>query len=595
MVSFAEEDFSYKLDKALTEKISNLSDDEKIPVSIWVEDIDHNEVKAQALNQIKNKVSTDTFAIAKAVDNGSELMRLNSKEIKKSLKKQKADSEEIQEYILAERSISAKKYLDKNKEIVEKVISKENKNVDYICKYAPNINMSLTKAEINDIIKSERIDKVYYAEKLEVETPEIDEEALSDIRSISTPFYNVTGLSTVRDAFGYSGEGMKVGLLECDRPIASMVTDRTIYGTNDPYPNSTGQIHPTITSKLMVGHVDGYVGAIPDADLYYAMFNSNNSEVKSAAESLLSSGVTAINCSFGLFPENYNVYGDFSRWFDHIALEHSVHMVFSSGNDGSTGVRSSNMTCNSIVVGNCSNDGEIDSTSSYNTLTTRPYKPDLVAPGTGGNILTIGPSHLPATSFSAPLVTSAVIQMAEVSAVLKTNPRLMKAVLLSSSKITSYMNNEPVFSQLNGNAIALSQPYGSGMLSVTNAFVAFHDKSYYISSTLSSATNTSTTSKTIYGLNKKVRVSLCWDKKVQTPADGSTSGDHLGNAANISLDKLKLTVITPSGNVYNSAYTYDNKQMVTITNGELGTYQFVVTRLSTNPTTVNYSIGISTQ
>jgi hypothetical protein len=47
--------------------------------------------------------------------------------------------------------------------------------------------------------------------------------------------------------------------------------------------------------------------------------------------------------------------------------------------------------------------------------------------------------------------------------------------------------------------------------------------------------------------------------------------------------------------VYNSAYTYDNKQMVTITNGELGTYQFVVTRLSTNPTTVNYSIGISTQ
>lgn len=76
LVSFAEEDFSYKLDKALTEKISNLSDDEKIPVSIWVEDIDHNEVKAQALNQIKNKVSTDTFAIAKAVDNGSELMRL---------------------------------------------------------------------------------------------------------------------------------------------------------------------------------------------------------------------------------------------------------------------------------------------------------------------------------------------------------------------------------------------------------------------------------------------------------------------------------------------------------------------------------------
>lgn len=592
--AIAKEDYSYKIDKALAEKLEKMNDDDVIPVSVWLKDIDHESIKTQALQQIKGKVSDDVYKIAQATGNELELLKLKEKESSKSILQQKKDSLDIQKYIVAERKISADKYIKQNKRIIEKIIG-EIKNEDYICKYVPNANLNLKKSVINEIIRHEEIDSVYYEPNIKLTYDDVErKDSYINEKTVSTEFYTCTGLDTMRSVYGFDGSGMRVGMLENSNVHKPYVTTRTIYNVNGPVNNNGTAKHPTIVAKLMVGCLSDYTGAIPYADLYYSCLPDGTSSIKPKMELLLDNQVTAINCSFGANIDGYNMYDDYSKWYDHVALYHSVHLVFSSGNYGSTGIMSTNMSYNSIIVGNCNNDGEIHSTSSYNNNISS-YKPDIVAPGTGGNIIPDypGPSTLEpqATSFSAPLVTSAVIQLAQSNAVLEVSPTLMKAFLMSGSKITSYMSSEPMYSQLYSENIALSRQYGSGMLNVVNSYVA-SGYNYYITGQASPSFTSQNTQKNVKGLNKKIRIALCWDKKV------IISGTHSGaNVTNKNLDRFRLKVTSPSGKIYKSSYEYDNKQMITIESGEKGMYSFTVERMtgSTSNSTVNYSIAYSIQ
>ena len=588
LTSIAAEDYSYKIDKALAEKLETMDDDEEVSVSVWVEDIDHEAVKAQALATIKGKVSDDVYEIARASDNIGKLLGLKEKESAKSIEQQKNDSLEIQKFVAAVRKISSGKYIAHNKQIFNKIIGKPKKK-DYICKYAPNANVILTKGKIKDIIKQKNIVSIYYSPdiKFKQDNREID----LNQKSISSEFYTVTGLYNMRHIYGFDGSGMRVGMLELYSPRVQYVTNRTTYKSYGN--NSTGN-HSTKVAKLMVGKIDDYIGAIPFADLYYANNKNNINCIKPAIEDLLDDMVTAVNLSFGYtngLP--YNTYGDYAKWYDHVALYHNVHLVFAAGNFGLNGIPATNMSYNSIVVGACGENNEIYNNSSFVNDSAVTYKPDMIAPGFGNNVFVdeTGSSEAPGTSFAAPLVTSAVIQLAQANAVLEVNPTLMKAFLMSGSKITSYMSSEPVYSQNGGDSIALSRQYGSGMLNVINSYVAA-GYNYYITGQATSGFTPQTTPKTIKGLNKKIRVALCWDKKVLL------SGDHSqATATNQNLDRFRLKVTSPSGKVFKSSYEYDNKQMVTIYPGEKGTYSFTVERMtgSYSGYTVNYAIAYSIQ
>ncbi|MBQ8860471.1 MAG: S8 family serine peptidase [Ruminococcus sp.] len=295
-----------------------------------------------------------------------------------------------------------------------------------------------------------------------------------------------------------------------------------------------------------------------------------------------------MNCSFSGHTFNYfNAYGDIAKWYDHIAIQHNIHFILSSGNEGSLGVPT-NTSYNAIVVGNCNNDGVIASNSSYISEGNVNYKPDIVAPGV--DIRTPFDTDS-GTLFAAPMVTSAVIQLSQASPILAANPTLMKSLLLSSSTITSSMQSEPMYSVVSSDAIALSRQYGAGRLSLTKAYESFVTKGNYITSSFSSNSTGAIFSRNITrAANKTLRFCLTWDKY------NTVNGEHTGNNVNSpALDNLSLSVVTPSGITYTSNYLYDNKQVITFEATESGYYSIRVYREGTanSNNAVDYSITYS--
>lgn len=195
------------------------------------------------------------------------------------------------------------------------------------------------------------------------------------------------------------------------------------------------------------------------------------------------------------------------------------------------------------------------------------------------------------TSFAAPMVTSAVIQLSQASPILAANPTLMKSLLLSSSTITSSMQSEPMYSVVSSDAIALSRQYGAGRLSLTKAYEFFVTKGNYITSSFSSNSTGAIFSRNITrAANKTLRFCLTWDKY------NTVNGEHTGNNVNSpALDNLSLSVVTPRGVTYTSNYLYDNKQVITFEATESGYYSIRVYKEGTanSNNAVDYSITYS--
>ena len=595
-----------KIDSRLAEVLDKLESDERVCVSVWIKDIDHQEVKNGVEEKLFAKIESGELS-KQDIDlvffddieinvKGSTGEQLSYGKIIGN-EENESSNNKIQMVIETEREVSSAMYKQNNKTVLNGFLNSLDADdadapiVIYISKYAPNIDLCLTKSQVNELALSEDVVNIYY---YNTGSDSFENEILADLDSsetdtYDTTFYNVTGLSTARDVWSLSGNGMKVGMLGVNGiPDSTAVTTHTMYQTStDVFSTNTLS---TAIAKLMVGDIDGYVGAIPNATLYYDSFSSV-STMKTKVENLLDAGVNAINLSFSI-SGTYNNYDSFSKWYDHVIIQHNVSLIFSAGNFGATGISSSNMAYNTIAVGYCNNSGVLSTNSSYCNDDELPYKPDIVAPGVGIQVL---PNmSMSGTALSAPLVTSAVIQLAQISSVLRTNPILLKSLLLSSSTITSGMSSEPMYSVANSSDIALSRSYGAGLIYVPNAYVAFHDKSYYQTGVLSKYGSSVSFQKYMTKtVGKTIRVCLTWEKlcTVEEPHDFSTVNEN-------QLDTILLKVTTPDGVVYTSAYEYDNKQLVTFVPQANGYYQFEIQRINDSLSTnnkVNYAITWSLQ
>ena len=474
----------------------------------------------------------------------------------------------------------------------------ESASVLYISRYAPNANIMLTKGQIAELAENVSVTDINYIdttsnlESVEVLSDSEDDEA---DEPYDMTFFDVTGLSATRDAQGLNGFNMKVGMAEPFHPL-STISDT---GTVTKVYNTTvaANMHASLVASIMIGRTideNGtllFEGAIPSANLYSAAIDAEEC-IKAGIEALLDEGVTAINCSFS-YPKNnpvYNEYGDIAKWYDHISAHHNVHLVLTASNAGALGVVRSNNSYNAIVVGACDNNGTILESSSYITLNNFMNKPDIVAPG----IVSAPIYGSSGTSFAAPMVTSAVIQLSQASPVLLSNPTLMKAVLLGNAKITSAMSSDNnVYSTANGTASAISQVYGAGMLNVSKAYSSFISDGYYKTGTMSPYSSGVSYDRVLSkSVGKTIRVCLTWNKMI------STSDDHInGTITEHPLDTIKLTVTTPSGTVYSSQNLYDNKQMISFVATENGTYTFDVFRFGVGNSgeIVRYSLAYSKQ
>lgn len=330
-----------------------------------------------------------------------------------------------------------------------------------------------------------------------------------------------------------------------------------------------------------------YEGGAPSSTMYLCAGYS----YKTAYEYFMEEGCDVINNSMSIYYSNtdYNQYSDISKWIDHISHQHNVHVVTSSGNYGSNGIYPNGMSYNSITVGKSNNSGDWSSPSSYCT-TGQEYKPDLIAPGE--SIKTPG-GYYSGTSFSAPLVTSAVAQFCQLSSVLRYNPCLMKAFILCSSKRNGYMKTNNIETLPNSSTPAVYRPAGFGVLSATNMYAAYVSQNQHLYGYMN--TNPTASFSRYISLNSNIdyqlRVVATWDK-ICTVSGSS----HVNGTINeLTLDRMFLNVVTPSGTTYKWYPNYDNKAIVSFKPTESGTYQFSVQRLNNTNGSLRTSIAFSLQ
>lgn len=592
-----------KIDSVLQTKLDDLGDDDIIPVSLWFEDIDYDKINDEVMDKVDDDVSDTVLSILEANGDDKTLLDLQSREVKKTIEVQKQDSLDMQKAIVAEREISSSKQLSDNESNYDKLFPEDKPEKIYICKYAPNIELYLSKTQIYEVVNSSRVVKLYYADQNmnitsydNVQTYDGDEDAEYPT------YFNVTGINSSQGAFGLYGNGVNVGIYDvnfCKTEDMSYFARSNIKGTkisDDAYIARNYYSHGSAVACIVGGTKKDdagktvYMGAAPSANLYLTA--GKDFTYKKCIEYLISQGCNVINASVGVSyaGDDFNVYNDISAWVDHVSTAHKVTLVIASGNDGSKGVDALAMSSNAITVGNCNNDGVIRASSSYSSAIELPYKPDIVAPGV--NIQTPA-GKVTGTSFSAPMVTGAVAQFCQLSAVLRNNPNLIKALLISSSKRTSAMKDNVIESKPLTISTAIDRKYGSGMLNTMNMYVSFHDDNYYQTGQIGKYDKTVNLTQHLSVKNSKmVRIAIVWDRIGVIASDNHSEN----NGITVKNDNMAVRITAPDGTYYDSVSNGDTKVLFSFpaTNAS-GDYKIEMTRLSYSGSDINYAVSCSVQ
>lgn len=548
--------------------LETASAEELIPVTVWLDGIDVDEVEAEVLKE----VGLNKAMIWEMAANGTD---------------GELTSEEVDAYIEAERRI----YAEKQKEATEAFLTYGEASMDqglqgltadgreiFVSQYAPMFATELTKAEIRTLAASEQVEEIYY-------TPEQEIAAVDEPVAYETDAASATGVTLsscyakiradyVRDTLGYTGDGVKIGQIES----ATKDFDTT-YFTNSKIHFDTAvttavlgmwqgseegrayMAHANSVAYIMVGNE----GLAPDADLY-CTYASTAVEYYIKIEWLLTQGVNVINMSAG-FSKSAGTYTYIDKWFDHLAINHSVHFVKSAGNSGAE-VTNPGMAYNVITVGATNYTFTARAQfSSYVDGDSYANKPDLLAPGEY-IILPFYSSADSGTSYAAPMVTAIVAQILEARPSLKTQQDAMKAILTSSIH-DSTLRYTPASSAFD--------KCGAGLVDARSAMntarLGQYTSNAYFSAGASAGT-VKTYTFTVSDSDDLIRVSLTWLKNNQISSTSHTDGSVTeGTVAD-----LNLQVLNPSGTVVaESAKSSGNLEIVQFTPTVTGTYTVRVT------------------
>ena len=112
------------------------------------------------------------------------------------------------------RVITSEKYTQFNNQQVEDIKdllndSLQSDSIVFISRYSPNIELTLTKDQIQSITRLSNVVSVNSISEL---SRCMDENIENTGYQINPKFYDVVGIPTVRDAFGLTGRNMKVGM-----------------------------------------------------------------------------------------------------------------------------------------------------------------------------------------------------------------------------------------------------------------------------------------------------------------------------------------------------------------------------------------------
>lgn len=579
-----------KIDNILLKKLQAIDNDENINISAWFNDIDKIKLQDKTNFELKNtNISSSAIKLAFSENNKIFLDSAQLNDIQNENNISIADTKTV---IDTKRKIAKEMYYQSNISYFNTIFEKTNTlslyqekspQIIYLSKYAPNIDLTLTKEQIYDMIKYDFVKELYYYDEETFLIDDTPEQIISEVADNSELYdqtwSNMTNISFARDTLGYSGENITVGIFDVGFPDPNFVD--YFYNVDIDYSlannlEQTTYTHGSYMASIIAGRKTDstgktiYEGAVPNAKIYCA-----NGPCKATIESLIDKGCNVINMSMVYITGISNTYGTLSMWFDYVSYMHNVHFICAAGNYGIDGIPQSNMIYNAIVVGNCYNSGLIKETSSYATGEETPYKPDIVAPGACTNTPAINNPNVTfgGTSAASAIVCGAVAQLCQMSPNLLTKPTLLKSLLLSSAQRTyGNVTMAPLY-DFEYCDITLSRQYGAGLIDVAKAYQTYINNCNYAYNIFTpnsySRKHSFTINNTSEAKPKLLRFALTWDKANTLLPD--TDDSPL-------LDHFDLYVTTPSGEMYTSTCWFDTKQYISFLASEEGEYIVDVVR-----------------
>ena len=560
-----------KISEQLRETIKKSTIDERIPVYVWYREIDTESIDRVAERKLGYTEDDIRAEEAKMPLLNESVFSLNTQEYEAIVKSYRDETREARDRIISmnndftdtRRSLAREAYISYNGRQSD-IAGIDSEVIDYTSQYTPVVLAKLSPMEIDILEKKDNV--VFLGLKSEDEpVPEL---------AYALPAIDA---DYVRNTLGFDGYGTKIGLFESGRvgTHAEFASSRiTRLDSNRPVSN-----HATFVARIIVGSK----GVAPECRLFS---NSHATSAEQGIEALISQGVSVINISLEIGSRGSGIhYTDFERWIDHIAFQHSITVVSSSGNNGlSSECTPPSLAYNVITVGAINPKNTIAKTddlfctytSVENGGTAGCAKPDILAPGemlgTGG------------TSFAAPMVTGVIAQMLEYKPSIATDPALIKAILTACTDrklpTTSGGTSSEVFE---GNITAQQ---GAGVI---NAKLAIQILSVgkYASGSMSTGTVTRTFS--VPSGNTFIRYAVAWIRNNQATGSGhGTIAATAGIAANLKLDVYRPTgVLAASGNNVNSSVELVHYNV----NSVFGTYSAKLTRIDSGTNTFRYAVA----
>ncbi len=597
------EEVQDKIAADLLQRMEESSESTKIPVTIWVNDIEYEDatITAQAnaaVGILKNTAAATTKTLITGESSSTLLCSGDDP----------AKLNDTQLFIEAKRKIFSDLYTSSNAQVTKTLVGADrtidSEQVTWVAEYSPIVKMNLTKSQILALAEKTTVDAIYL-DDYEIIYPDWEEsdEAMVASEETRTPspytvWQNATNATFVK-SMGYDGTGVKVGVVDGGSMVYSALVAQgyaapfaTLYSEGrliaDTNASSAVLWHAAYCASVIAATDGAIPGIAPGVTLYSTSGNGRTGQSEGAIEWAIGQGCRIVSISMA-YPGN-NEYDQMSRWLDHIAIQHDVTVVKAAGNDGSTGIPGGGMSYNSIVVGASDDkntvsriDDERKSDSSYYAGSALAMKPDIMAPAT--DIIIPGNYVTGQTSLATPQVAAITALLYQMRPSLESNQAATKAILLAGISPCGVLSGTSV---AGSTTTAMLAQTGAGLVDAqAMRYVAVNNR--YVGATLASGTKTYTKDFTVSSSDTLTRVCLTWLK------DNRISGSHItGTTTELDCARLNLTVLAPDGTTYRSYRLKGNVQLISFVPPTTGTYRITVERATTlSGTSDNVYFGLA--